>query len=150
MDSREIWTPKEGLKVHHGCCTQNISEIFSLTFRKKNTWKEYSSGLRYPSFLNEMLKGFVRLRNFIPNIAVPISIWNITYSIPFGKPIALNRLAKEGLEILAQALAGKRTYRKKATDMHLGKLSQSKEKYLWYECLESPTQPQVWLTGMLS
>ena len=87
---------------------------------------------------------------FSPTVAIPIYILNITYSSPSGESAALNRPTKEWLKIWAQTLAGKGIYRRQTLAMHLGKLSQSKERYLWYECLESPTQPQVWLKGMLS
>lgn len=56
-----------------------------------------------------MLKGSVRLKSyFSPTVAIPISILkcNIFYS-PFGESVAVNILAKEGLKILPQTLAGK-------------------------------------------
>lgn len=100
-----------------------------LLLEKKEKRGDYSSALQYPSILNEMVKGFVRLRSSSPTVAIPISICNITYSSPFGESIALNKLAKEGLEILAQTLAGKGIYRRQTPAMHPGKLSQSKEIY---------------------
>lgn len=44
-----------------------------------------------------LFEGFVRLRSFSPTVGIPISILS-----PFRESIAVNKLAKRGLKILAQ------------------------------------------------